>query len=107
MGQSTYLEENFVTNLKSSTKMAPKDFRLYHSPCRNLFPLDSMEDELARDPSSVRSSHSSSTSLALSCNPTLGPVLILAPVPAPALPSSNKLFKQFMKAYLELNQGPK
>ena len=44
-------------------------------------------------------------SLDLSCNPTSDP----APVPAlaPALVAINELFKQFMKAYLELNQRPR
>ena len=46
-----------------------------------------------------------------SCNPILAPALVpaLAPASVPALiPASvatNKLFKQFMKAYLEMNQG--
>ena len=69
-----------------------------------------MEDELARDPGSVRGLHLDSTSLAPSRNPTPGPKLVSALIPAliPALAplSSNELLKQFMKAYLESNQGP-
>ena len=95
--------------------MAPGGSRLYHSPCWNLFPLDPVEDELARDPCPVGGPHSGSTSPALSCNPIPGPKLVPtlistpvpAPIPAPAPPSSDKLFKQFMRAYLESNQGPK
>ena len=74
-----------------------------------------MEDELVRESGPVGGPYSGSTSPALSRNPTLDPELIpalnLAPipalVPAPAPPSSNELFKQFMRAYLESNQGLK
>ena len=70
-----------------------------------------MKDELARDPSLIGNPHSDSISPTLSHNPTLGPELVFALIPAPvlalALPFSNKLFKQFMRAYLELNQGPR
>ena len=72
-----------------------------------------MEDELAREPGPVGGPHSGSTSPALSCNPTPGPELVPAlnpapvPAPTPAPPSSNELFRQFMKAYLESNQGPR
>ena len=88
--------------------MAPGGSRPRCSPCRNLFPLDPVEDELAREPGPVGGPHSSSTSLALSRNSTLGPKLVPAlnpaPVPAPAPPSSDELFKQFMRAHLELNK---
>ena len=72
-----------------------------------------MEDELTRDQCSVESLHSSSTSPALSCNPTPGlnliPALIAAPLsaPTPTPVPIDKLFKKFMKAYLESNQGPR
>ena len=53
------------------------------------------------------------TSPALSRNPISGPKLVpglnpapvLAPIPTPAPSFSEELFKQFMRAYLELNQG--
>ena len=54
-----------------------------------------------------------SSGLAPSHNPTLSPapVSALASVPVPVLalaPAAiNDLFKQFMKAYLEINQGPR
>ena len=95
--------------------MAPGGSCPRRSPCQNLPPLNPVEDELAREPGLVGSPHSGSTSPALSRNPTPGPKLVLAlnpalipaPVPAPALLSFEKLFKQFMRAYLESNQGPK
>ena len=95
--------------------MAFRGSRPCHSPRRNLSPLDPVEDELARDPGPVGGPHSSSTSPALSSNPIPSPELVpalipapvLAPVPAPAPPSSNELFKQFIRAYLESNQGPR
>ena len=111
--------------------MTPGGSRPYCSPRRNLFSLDPVEDELARDPGPVRGPHSGSTSPAPSCNPIPGPklvpalipALIPAPVPAPvptlvsapvptlvpapALFSSDKLFKQFIKAYLESNKRPR
>ena len=95
--------------------MAPGASRPCCSPCRNLLPLDPIEDELAREPGPVRRRHSGSTSPAPSCNfvpgpklvPALNPTPVPALVPAPALPSSNELFKQFIRAYLESNQGPK
>ena len=111
MGQLARLEENFVADFKSSIKIASRCSR----PCCffywNLFPLDLIKDEFAREPGPVRGSHSGSSSPALSCNPTLGPKLVPALIPSlvPALapPSFNELFKQFMRAYLELNQGPR
>ena len=72
-----------------------------------------MEDELARDPGSVGTLYLGSTSPTSSRNfipgPNLVPALILTPVPTPipALIPTNELFKKFMKAYLETNQGPK
>ena len=70
-----------------------------------------MEDEFAKDQRPIESSYLSSISSASSCNPTPDPALVSALVPAlvltpaPTLPSSNKLFKQFIKVYLESNQG--
>ena len=95
--------------------MAPGGSRPRRSPRRNLPPLDPVEDELAREPGPVGGPHSGSTSPALSRNPTPGPKLVSALnpapvptlVPTPAPPSSNKLFRQFMRAYLESNQGPR
>ena len=68
-----------------------------------------MENKLARDPGPVEDLHSGSTSFAPSCNPTPGPDLVPAAVsaPTPAPAATNDLFKQFMKAYLKLNQGPR
>ena len=90
--------------------MAPGGSRSYRSPRQNLPLLNSVEDELARDPGAVGDPHLGNTSLAPSCNPISGPelvpTLILALFPTPAPPSSNKLFKQFMRIYLELDQGP-
>ena len=113
MGQPARLKENFVTNLKLFTEMAPGGSRPRCSPRQNPLLIDSVEDELVRDPGSVGNSHSSSTSPAPSCNLTPGPdlvsAMILAPVPTltPALVAINELFKKFMKAYLETKQGPK
>ena len=93
--------------------MALRGSRPRRSPRRNPPPIDPVEDELARDPSSVGGPNSGSTSPALSCNPTPGPdlvpALISAPVPAPtpALVASEELFKKFMKVYLETNQRPR
>ena len=93
--------------------MALGGSRPYRSLCRNLPPIDNIEDELARDPGPAKSSHLGNTSPVLSCNPTPGPALVLAlifaPVSilAPALPSSNELFRKFIKSYLESNQGLK
>ena len=72
-----------------------------------------MEDELARYPSSVRSLNSGNSSPDLSRNPTPGPNLVFTLISAlvSALTSApvatNELFKKFIKAYLETNQGPK
>ena len=89
--------------------MAPGDSRPCHFPYQNLPPIDLVKDEFARDLGSVGGPYSGSTSPALSCNPTPSPELVFAlipaPVPAPALLFSDRLFKQFMTAYLKLNQG--
>ena len=91
--------------------MAPGDSRPCHSSRWNLSPIDPIENKLARHPGPVGGPHSGSICPAPSRNHTLGPnlvpALIPAPVPAPAptLFSSDELFKQFMKAYLESNQG--
>ena len=93
--------------------MAPGGSRSCHSPRQNFFPIDYVEDELARDPGPTNGSHLDNISPAPSHNPTLGSTLIFAliPVPVPtltsALPFSNELFRQFMKAYLKTNQGPR
>ena len=93
--------------------MAPKRSRLRRSPRRNAPLIDPVEDGLARDPGPIRVPHLGSTSLALSCNPTPGPelvsALIPALVPAPTLVpvATDELFKKFMKVYLEKNQGPR
>ena len=108
-GQPARLEENFAINLKTSTEMAPGRSRPCRSPRRNPSPIDPIEDEFARNPGSARGPHLGSTSPALSCNPTLGPdlvpALVLALIPAPVF--TDELFKKFMKAYLEMNQGPR
>ena len=99
-------------SIKSSTKMAPGGSRPRRSPRWNLPSVDPVEDELARDPGPVGGPHSGSTSPAPSRNPSPGPELVSAlipapvptPVPAPAPLSSDELFKQFMRAYLESNQ---
>ena len=75
--------------------MAPGKSRPRHSLYWNLFPGSAFPFP----------------SPALSCNPTPAPVpapaLALPLVPIPAPTATNELFKQFMKAYLETNQGPK
>ena len=95
--------------------------RLCCSPCRKPPSIDSVEDELARDLGSVGGPYSGSTSPAPSYKPNLGPDLVPAlipvlvptptptPVPTPTFAPvpTNKLFKKFMEAYLELNQGPR
>ena len=109
MGQPVRLEEDFVTDLKSSTKIASGGSRFYCSPCRNIPLTDLMEDELVRDPSPVEGPHLGSISFAPSHHPTPGSILIpaLNPAPASTLASTNELFKKFMKTYLESNQGPR
>ena len=91
--------------------MALGGFRPYHFIHRNLPPLNPVENELARDPGPVGGSHSGSISHAPSRNSTPGPKLVLTLIPAliltPAPPSSNELFKQFIKVNLESNQRPK
>lgn len=84
-------------------------FYFYCFPCRNLPPIDQLEDEFARSKSPIESSHFGSIFSAPSYNAILGPALVLilvlalVPAPAPALISSNKLFNQFIKVYLESN----
>lgn len=79
--------------------MVPRDSYPYFSLYRNLFPIDYMKDELAKNLGPVDGSHSSSTLPALSRNPTLGSAQILTlipsliPTPASALGSSDKLFR--------------
>ena len=113
MGQLACSEENFVTDLKSSTEMAPAGSRSCHFPRWNPSPINPVEDELPKDSGSIRSLYSGGTSFILSHNPTPSPDLVLALILAlvPTLPlapvPTNELFKQFMKAYLESNQGPR
>ena len=89
----------YLSNLKLSTKMTLGGSCPYCSPRRNLFPINLVEDKLARDPSLIEGLHSGSISPTQSRNPTLGPnlvpTLISTPVlaPGPALSSSNELFR--------------
>ena len=91
--------------------MAPGGFRPHCFLCQNLLPIDHMKDDLARDPGPTNSFYLGSISPILFCKLTPGPALVaalipaLAPALALALLSFDKLFKQFMKAYLESNQG--
>ena len=101
MDQPACLEEDFVTDLKSSTEMAFGESRPYYFPCRNLFLTNLVEDELAKDLGLVRGLYSCNTSSDLSRNPTLGPALIPASAPAPI--ATNDLFIKFMKVYFESN----
>ena len=85
-----------------------------HRSTRRNPPLtDPVEDELTRDPGPVTGLHSGNISPAPSYNPTLGPDQVSALIPALALvlasaPTlTDELFKKFMKAYLESNQGPR
>ena len=112
MGQLAHLENNFVTNLKSSTEMTPKGSRPHRSPRWNFPPIDPVENELVRDPGSVGGPHSSHSPVPAR-NPTSGPNLVpalipaLVPTPTSAPVPTNELFKKFMRAYLESNQGPR
>ena len=89
--------------------MALGGSRLYCSPCRNFPPIDPIEDKLVKDPGPIEGLYLGTISPTLSHNSTLGPDLALAlipaliPTPASAPVPINELFKQFMKAYLELN----
>ena len=75
--------------------MAPRGSHPLCSPCQNLPPGNA----------------SPFPSPALFFNLTLAPDLVpaqalsLVSAPAPALTAINDLFKQFMKAYLEMNEG--
>ena len=108
MGQPARLEENFVTDLKSSIEMAPGGSRPRRSPRRNLPSFDPVEDELAREPGLVGGPHSCSTCPVLSRNPTPGPKLvpalnsapIPAPVPASAPPSFDECFQTIHEGLL-------
>ena len=74
--------------------------RTCHSPPCN--PSQGGEDEPAKGPprAPTEGNNTSTLFLAISRTPTL------VPAPTPALPSTNELFKQFIKTYLESNQGP-
>ena len=101
--------------------MAPGGSNPHRSFCQNPPPIGLVENEFARDPGSVGGLYSGVTSLALSRNPTPGPNLIFAPILAPVLTlthapvfaltpapvPTDKLFKKFIKTYLELNQEPR
>ena len=97
--------------------MAPKGSCPCCSLRRNLFPIDHIEDELAKNPGPTNSFYLGNTSPTPFHNPTPGPALVFAliptPVPAPVptltpvLSSSDELFRQFMKAYLKSNQDPR
>ena len=69
--------------------------RTHRSPCRN--PRPAGEDELAGTALTEGSGTSTLTPV-MSCAPTLSPATALAV----ALSSDNELFKQFIKAYLEV-----
>ena len=99
----------FINPIKSSTKIAPTGSRSLGFPYRNLSAIDLVKNKLARDPDLVEGLQSDSTSFALSCNSTLDPALIptMIPAPAPILVPTNEFFQQFMRVYLELNQGPR
>ena len=93
--------------------MASGGSRSCHSPRQNLPPIDPIEDKLARDLGPVGGPHSDSISPVPFRTPTSSPDLVpaliftLVPLPVPTLPSFDKWFRQFIKAYLELNQGPR
>ena len=93
--------------------MAHGGSRPHRSPRQNPPPIDPMEDELARDSGSIGGPNSGSTSLAPSHNPIPSPDLVpaliftLVPAPSSAPFATDELFKKFMKAYLETNQGPR
>ena len=110
MSQPACLDEDLLMDpIKSFIEIAPRSFRPHCSPHWNLFSIDFVEDELARDSGSVGGLHSGSTFFAPSCNLTPDHALISALISAltPAPVPINKLFKHFMKAYLESNQGPR
>ena len=69
--------------------------RTCRSLCHNLPP--GSEDKLTEGPPRVPNEGSNT--------PTHSSTVFCAPTSAP--PSTDELFKQFMKAYLESNQGPK
>ena len=99
VSQPIWKEENLPLSkpIKLSVEIAPGRSRLRCLPRQNLLP----------------SNASPSLGPILFCNPTLAsapvPTPVLAPVPAPTLASAttNNLFKQFIKTYLEINQGIK
>ena len=100
-GQPAHLEEDLLINLiKSSTKIVLESSRPRRSPCRNLPPINPVEDELVRDPSLVESPHLYSISPALFCNPISGPILVFALISllASAPVSTNELFNVMSQA---------
>ena len=72
----------------------------HHSPIRD--PFSGGEDEHARGlpERPIKSNNTPTSSLAISRAPTAVPV----PTPTPTPPSTNELFKQLIKAYMESNQ---
>ena len=99
-------QSNQVSYQDGSWRIPPLLF-----PCQNLPHTNSVEDKLVKDSGPVGGPHLGTTSPAPSRNPTpdLAPTLIPTPVPVqiPAPAATNDLFKQFIKVYLETNQGPK
>ena len=89
--------------------MAPRGSRLYLFLYWNLSLINHIEDEFVRDPGPTNDFHLGSTFLALFYNPTLHPALVSTLIPALVstlaltLPSSDELFKQFIKTYLKSN----
>ena len=75
--------------------------RLYTCCSFHCNPLPGGEDELIRalPGATTKGSNTSTLSLAISQAPTP----TSTPTPTPAPPSTNKLFKQFMKTYLKSN----
>ena len=106
MDHLVHLKEDFVIYpIKSSTEIALGAFCSRYSPCCNFFPINYVEDEFARDLGLVEDTYSGITSSIPSYNPTLDPALVFALilVLVPTLVAINKVLKQFIKTYLELN----
>ena len=91
MSHPACLEENFVTDLKLSTKMASGESRPCCYLCQNFSFTNPVKDKLARDPGPARGLYSGSISLALSHNPISVLALVSALAATPA--AINDLFK--------------
>ena len=74
--------------------------RTCRSLCRN--PLSSDENKLVRDPPRALTEGNNT----LTPSPSVFWAPILAPTPALTPLFTDELFKQFIKTYLEFNQGP-